>query len=383
MNFNFSLKKIDDEHYKVDNHIKQLDEYEVVYDDLFQEIASNFTSTELKPDKPLWEALLIQNYKKEENAEFSSVVLMKYNHSIADGFSSVLLLLNLCTTKSGSDEPKLNQPRKRENKKRGTIELLNEFFNSSKNLVLPKKESQTLFSIQNAEKKKTQTSTCRNIVNVTDVKKIAKKYDCTVNDIIYSCFTGAIRKYIIHHSTDQERKKFENEETELKAAMWISLRKPSWFNRKPQVIEILDLNIGVSLIKIPIKEPDPKTRLQKIHQIINTMILSFEPIISHVFWVLIGLIPSQTLIFYITKLLGSSSTFSFSNVPGPNYQLQFVDSNVESMTFFTNPKYTMGVFFCFISYNNWISASSNSSSSLGFKSEEYYKYLKEELESLK
>eukprot|EP01080_Neovahlkampfia_damariscottae_P006832 gene6832-10997_t len=311
---------VKDENYSISNHIQEINFEESINLKKVEEIIAKFASKPLSKEKPLWQAILIQNYKNEETDAICSVVVMKYYHSIADGFSSIHLLLNLCTTKNKEKTEENVKSRKRIMKKRSILESTKDFIGSTKCILYPEKDTETLFSVKDAEKQSANVSISNSILTVKEVKQIAKKNNATIND-------------------EQSGSIF--------------------------CIQSANVSISTVVLDLPVKEESSKSRLFLIHETLDNLILSFEPILSKILWILVGLLPGM-LIKWITKFFGERSTFSYSNVPGPIYELDFC-----------------GDFFCFISYNDHISASTVSCDELSFKSEEYYKYFKQEFELLK
>lgn len=199
-------------YYDVANKQYGFKEVKVNYDDHFLEVrvsseaelqskVNAISNNELKgrENAPAWCIHRIVNTGKGY-----SVVVFQIHHAIADGMSLVSALSKCFRNKAG--EPfKIAIPEKKENSynKISKVKQLTAFLKSlarAAGIGISAYDTEILFNTPN--RKKLVMSRDRNIiyfpiVKVDFIKDLKNKYGCTINDILYCAFSGAIRRYCI------------------------------------------------------------------------------------------------------------------------------------------------------------------------------------------
>lgn len=350
----FGFPRFEEYPIKYEEHIHYIKNEEKVQtkEDLEKKIAE-ISHIPLDPSKPLWEAYLFDNYLYN-GKDTSSVVYIRFHHCIADGSSSLLLLLYLLNEKSIKKDL---VPKKRDKKQssKGVIHFVKDIFTSSKNLLLPVDDTPNIFqNVPNEACPDIQLSVTNNIFDVDELKKISHKFnESTINDLLMSSVYGTIRAYIDKYSTKEGSYLLETRPI-FKFGMWVNMRRINWFDSKPTEIPILTNDIGAMMFTLDM-DKDPSNRITKVSNQIKELLNTIEPYLCKLIFKVLGLLP-PILLAPIWKLLISKLTVSFSNVPGPQYPLEMCGSEIDSISFFVNPTLTCGTMICIVSYYGKISS---------------------------
>ena len=142
----------------------------------------------------------------------------------------------------------------------------------------------------------------------------------TVNDVVLSCFAGALRRYL--------KTNINTTPSELPISMTFNSR-----STKAKDMEQIPLgnHSGGVLLKLPVSIEDPMRRLEIVRDRINNMKYSSHPhVFSWIYFALISCLPE-----YFARI----STFSirdhccliFSNVPGPVKSLNINGKRIDSV----------------------------------------------------
>ena len=141
-----------------------------------------------------------------------------------------------------------------------------------------------------------------------DLKSMRKGLGCSINDIVLTVVTGAVRAYLLAKGVDVGV-------IDFKVATPVSVR-----NEKDR--GELGNNVSSWIIALPISEPDPKRQLELIHEITEELKETNQAIgiqmITHVQeWT-----PSTLLSLGAQAMPGAINTI-VTNVPGPQIPLYF------------------------------------------------------------
>jgi diacylglycerol O-acyltransferase len=343
--------------FKVENHIsrkilggsgsqKDLEEY----------IAA-IAGKPLNPAKPLWECYIIDGYKKDGGPE-TSVLYIRFHHCIADGGSSLQMLLYILSVseKTKDDLAHIVKKRRIEPLKRDPFEILHDYYKSVNHLMFPVKDTKTVLTVDARESSLDNVKVIfgKNLFKVDALKQVAHKYNnSSVNDVILSSLSGAINKYVHNYSSSELLNDFVLNPT-LKTGMWINMRPPTWFDSKPEGIPILENQMASVMFPLPLDE-NPETRLIKVNEYTRSLLSTVEPIVSQTLFRLFGLFP-PVITEQIGRFLLRSISLSVSNVPGPQYPLELCGIEMDTLSFFVNPTWSLGTMISIISYNGNVSA---------------------------
>lgn len=141
-----------------------------------------------------------------------------------------------------------------------------------------------------------------------DFKDMRKGLGCSINDIVLTVVTGAVREYLLEKAVDVEA-------IDFKVSTPVSVRKER---------ERGELGNDVSswIIPLPISESDPKRQLESIHELTEELKETNQAIGIQMIRQIQEWTPSTLLSLGAQSMSGAINTI-VTNVPGPQVPLYF------------------------------------------------------------
>ena len=343
-----------------------------------QELISDLTATPLDPTKPLWQSHYIENYQ-----DGGCVLFIRIHHCIADGISLIRVLLSMADTEPNAiwtdrvDElkgkkedanlfspfektfKKINRAKKRALKvgdflskeietsitdpshiiKR--VKLVGKYAVDataviSKIMVMPA-DKKTVFKGELGIRKSVAFS---NPVPVPDIKAIGKYFNATINDILVSMVTGALRRYL------QQSNNLVGD-LDIRVAMPVNIR--------PMEAEItLGNQFSLILVSLPVHIDDPVLRIREVQRRLNDLKEAPDAAIAYVLLNALG-VSSAKLAKTGATMFANKTTGVMSNVPGPREALYFSGKEIKNIMFWVPRIGGLGLGISIISYNGQVS----------------------------
>lgn len=156
-------------------------------------------------------------------------------------------------------------------------------------------------------------------VPLEDVKAIGRAAGVTVNDVLLASIAGAIRQYLSDRG-----------ET-LREVTWmvpVNL-KPFEDNLPPD----LGNYFALVFVSMPVDEPDPRTRLDVMHQRMKRIKNSDEAVLTFGLQRVVSMSPGQVA-FFLTNFFANKAVGVLTNVPGPTGVLRFAGEDVQQVVGF-------------------------------------------------
>jgi len=343
-----------------------------------QEVISDLTATPLDPTKPLWQAHYIENYNGN-----GSVLFIRIHHCIGDGIALIRVLLSTADleadaqwsdpscaldAKAGKSSvfmpfektfKKINRA-KRSALKVGdfiTKEIESSLTNPShlveraklvskyavdatavisKILLLPA-DKKTVFKGELGIRKSVAFS---DPLPVPDIKSIGKYFNATINDILVSMVTGALRRYL------QQSNNLVGD-LDIRVAMPINIR--------PLDGEIeLGNQFSLILVALPVHIDDPVLRIREVQRRINDLKEAPDAAVAYVLLNALG-VSSAKLAKTAATMFANKTTGVMSNVPGPRQPLYFSGKEIKNLMFWVPRIGGLGLGISIISYNGQVS----------------------------
>ena len=139
-------------------------------------------------------------------------------------------------------------------------------------------------------------------IPLAEVKAVGKQLDCTINDVLVSAMAGALGDHLREHDADVPQ---------IRAFVPVNLRPLD----RP-VPRDLGNEFSLVVLNMPVGETDPVARLTKVHDEMDRLKHSVEPVVTYVLFKILGATP--TLIEnWIVDFFGNKGSAVFTNVPGP------------------------------------------------------------------
>ena len=365
---------------------------------VLQAMVSDLMSMQLDLAKPLWHFHVIEGYEGGR-----SVLLVRLHHAIADGIALVQVLLAMADTErdapAGGEAPAQRKPRgwsplapvvrparaalKLTQRTVGTAvktgvtvvrnpEYLVDMARTGSDVALTTgrvllmaPDPQTVYKGKLVVRK---TAAWSDPIPLDEVKLIGRAVGGTVNDVVMSAATGAMRRYMLSRGEPVKDLNF-------RAVIPFNLRKPS------RRIE-LGNKFGLVFLSLPIGIADPVDRLRELKQRMDALKDTAEPIVTFGILGLIGLLPNR-LEDIVVEIFGKKGTLVMTNVPGPRQQLYLAGAPIGEMMFWVPQSGRLGLGISILSYNNQVMIGVASDSSLVPDPETIVAGFHEELEALK
>jgi WS/DGAT/MGAT family acyltransferase len=335
----------DDPDFDMANHVEVL-HLETGTKDELRAMVSAQRGELLDRERPLWKMFVIQGYNGNTTAIHSRI-----QHSIADGWALVRLVLSLCDDNDTVERPTtVDKPRRRKRDLvgkaaapvvdivRNPVEFAQESLGvalyprrfmefgsdmvgvaedtaeASKNalefLFAPRPGKTILHGAVSGEKKVDWIEP----IDLQPIKDIGKATGTTVNDVLLAVLTNALRKYLV-----------ENESLtvdDLFTAVPISLRRPD-----ADLPRTLGNRFGLIPVLLPVSIEDPVEQLQEVHRRLEDLKGSQMPIVSF------GLISVSSLMTpdverALHKYTQEHSIGVTTNVPGPRHPIYVAGGKV-------------------------------------------------------
>jgi diacylglycerol O-acyltransferase / wax synthase len=172
-----------------------------------------------------------------------------------------------------------------------------------------------------------------------EIKAIGKGLDCTVNDILLSCASGAFGAYLRERGEDPAGK-------EIRAMVPVNLRPldQAWK---------LGNRFGLAPLVLPIGIDNPIERIYAVHRRMNEMKGSFQPLLTFALLSISGLFvkPVQDTIL---GTIAKKATAVMTNVPGPATPLKFCGATLRQNMFWVPASGDIGVGVSILSYGGGV-----------------------------
>ena len=168
-----------------------------------------------------------------------------------------------------------------------------------------------------------------------DVKTVGKAFDCSVNDVLLSCVSGAIGRYLREQGDDPAGK-------EIRAMVPVNLRplEHAWK---------LGNHFGLAPLTLPIGIENPIERLYAVRLRMRQLKGSYQPALAFAVLQVAGLLnkPMQDLVL---GLFSKKTTAVMTNVPGPAQALKLCGSTLRQTIFWVPMTGDVGMGVSILSY---------------------------------
>ncbi len=312
-----------------------------------QELVSDLMSMPLDFSKPLWQWHLV------EHVGDGCALIVRLHHSIADGVALVRVLLSLTDP---SPDAAWNPPELIERPARnllqtalGTGRQISEMFQNSDTiwklarngassvealgkLLLMPPDPQTLFKGSLGVQKQAAWSMP---LPLQEIKAIGKITGGTVNDILLTAVTGALRHYMLSRGDVPDG-------LSIRAAIPVNLRPAE----DPLT---LGNRFGVVFLSLPVGIEDPLDRLLAVKERMEAIKGSPEAIVAFGILTTMGISPMEIQNIGV-NMFGSKATGVMTNVPGPPETVYMAGKPIRTIMFWVPQSAHLGLGVSILSY---------------------------------
>ncbi len=341
---------VEDEYFSLRAHVHRVALPAPGDKQILQEMVSDLMSTPLNRLRPLWQIHLIEGYGD------GMAILVRIHHCIADGIALVKVCFSL--TDEQPDEVTVLRPKPPSSRRQrsGPAALLSEGVETlldparmvelarsgstgaavvRKLLALPL-DPPTVYKGQLGIFKKAVWSAP---VPLADIKRVGKAFAATVNDVLLSAVSGALRRYALAQGD-------EIEGADVKAVVPVNLRRAEPDDQQSR----LGNRFGLVFVPLPVGIGDPLERLAEVKKRMDEIKGSPQAGVAFGLLGLLGMAGSEAENVAV-GLLGSKATLVLTNVPGPAQPLFLAGSPIRNMMFWVPQSARLGLGISIFSYS--------------------------------
>jgi diacylglycerol O-acyltransferase len=294
-------------------------------------LVGDLMSSPLDMSRPLWDAHLIENYHD------GAVMLTRIHHCIADGTALIHVLLGLTGTtavaslraprhpspsrdgEAGIHLPSLD-PRHALD---GMVELGAHAFELARLSAMWPDASTPL----RGDLVRTKQVAWTEPFPLDSLRTLRTTSGCTVNDVLVTAVTGALRTYIRQRD----------------AAVPPFIRALVPVDMRPGTSDGTAGNqFGLVFIDMPVGLARRMGRLRAVHDRMNAARRSPQPSVTFEVLGALGLVP-QAVRRQVVRFFGSKATAVVTNVRGPEQELYLAGRRLRHMTFFVPQSAMLGI----------------------------------------
>ncbi len=356
----------DDPDFDIDRHVDRLVLPAPGKKRSLQAEVSRLMSQPLPRDRPLWHFWLVEHYNG------GSVLVSRLHHAIGDGVALMMVLLSLTDTTANAepidqatgaeaahDSPFAalfdSDPAVRDEAVAHASEVMPEIMalmtrsggavpSASKarmtgklgaafsRLVLRPPDPRTVFK---GPLTMTKLVAWSDEVPIDHVRTIKDQTGGTLNDVLLTAMTGALRRYLVDHGRRVDGIQF-------RAAVPVSLRK---------VDQLADMGnqFGLVFLKLPVGLASRAERLAVLRKRMAALKKSYEAGVVLGFLHGMGMSP-PAIQRLIERIFGLKATAVMTNVPGPREKLYFGGRTIRDMLFWVPQSGRLGLGISILSY---------------------------------
>jgi len=350
---------VDDAEFELDYHVRHSGLPKPGSDNQLKNLAARIMAQHLDRERPLWEIWVVEGL---EGGHFA--LISKIHHCMIDGTSGVDIsqILQSPTPDHEINEPPVFIPRRPPSvgelwrdsitHRLGTpiraIRGFDHFRRETENLldeltVRGRALRDTLIA-QNLPASETpingKISPHRAfdwwIVPLADVKAVRRALDCTVNDVVLTVVTGAIREYMIRRLVDPDGLDFRVQAP-------ISVRQEEEQGRSGN-------RVSAWLLRLPLEAGDVREQLAKIRETTQHLKETQQALGVDMTMSLMEMMPTGLLSLGAQAASGSMNSI-VTNVPGPQFPLYLLGAEMRALFPQAPLLQNVGLSIALISYN--------------------------------
>lgn len=349
-----------------------------------QALVSDLVSTPLDSTKPMWQFHYVENYGT------GSAVIARIHHCYADGIALIHVMMSMTDPAPGEEPPAGTRRKGRLKKGRlksqredagglpgmGALgEMLQQFYKPAEEYLNATVKlggdvlEQAMEVMRDPERAREYArqgmGLASELAHVTlmpddpdtslrgklgvsksvawaeplpldEVKVIGKGLGCTVNDVLLSCVTGALRSHMLERGDAVDG-------LEIRATVPVNLRPLEESHR-------LGNHFGLVFLTLPVGVAHPIERLFEVHRHMNDLKGSYQAVLAYGLLAAIGLGPAR-LQQPLLDLFTRKATAVMTNVPGPRETIYMAGQPVREQMVWVPQNGTIGVGVSILSYD--------------------------------
>lgn len=302
--------------------------------------------------RPLWELRVYENFT-DENGKACTATMLRMHHCMADGFTGMRVVLQGAEPRK---PPADARPQERGTRKPGlsALQTFRFLIASVKKLLFMAPDKISTFKssvLIGATSRRNVAWNSLRSGSVEDLKKLGKALGgATINDILLSALTGALRSYAEQSPSGGQVS------DEVTTAVWVSLSPLRHMYTDFSELPLRWGNATLGACYMPLgvgpahRRSGPRETLEHLRRSTGDPALMVEAGVATKLMSLFGWLP-PVISRPVWVASTNKITVSMSNVPGPQFPMSWLGMPVRNMLFFVPPTGTVSVFVTIASFN--------------------------------
>jgi diacylglycerol O-acyltransferase / wax synthase len=369
----FSARWVEDPTFDMDAHLHRMALPAPGDLGMLRDVVSDLMSTPLDFSKPLWQCHYIEGLGQ------GSAILLRFHHCIGDGVALVHVILSL--TDTAADAPRPTRTRRMAHEthvgerivslidgarsavertvgatRKVTRALLQEGVEALLNpshvldvaqttaeaasvfvkLLLRGADSPTRFKGRLGVAKRAAWS---RPIDLIEVKAVGKSVGGTVNDVLLTAVSGALRRYLLQHGDRADG-------VEINAMVPVNLRPLAEADQ-------LGNRFGLIYLALPVGTDDRAERLRLVKARMDEIKSSPQPFVTFQILNALGLAPAEVAELAV-NMFGTKATAVMTNVIGPKQPLYFAGERIRTWLGWVPQSGRMGLGVSIFSYDGQV-----------------------------
>ncbi|NOR19411.1 MAG: wax ester/triacylglycerol synthase family O-acyltransferase, partial [Xanthomonadales bacterium] len=332
-------------------------------------LVSEMASTPLDHSRPLWQFHVVENYVD------GPVLIMRIHHCIADGIALIQVFLSL-TDPSPEARPSARKPETWKKRRAEESMVFQRLLDPARegldfvthlgqklitegNKILQDPTIAGDYALEASEivrelaqsltlkddpvtRLKGRLGTRKQVswaepLSLAEVKAVSKAFGCTVNDVLITAATGALRQYLVDSGDEPDSLE------DIRATVPVNLRPL-------EHTQELGNHFGLVFLSLPLSIESPLERLYAVNARMNELKSSKQATVTLGFLAALGMGPSAVQ-KPVLDILSQKATAVLTNVPGPQQPLYLAGSRVKEMMFWVPQNGNIGLGLSILSYD--------------------------------
>lgn len=385
------------ENFDIESHVFDISLPEPADDATFQRFIGQLMSRPLDERRPLWEAYLVEDVDDGPG----NAVAIRINHSLADGFALLYVLLGLVDEPEEIEFPIGNMPSPpgaheevgatgvsgRNQKTRSAVRSdngsspdegpnLNEMrfgklgvawggLTGTYDLATMSDEPETSLRGELGQAKRASWT---DEIDLDRIKEIKREHDATINDVLLAVTAGALRRQLEERGEDTDG---------------LQLRCTTPVNLKPMAkrTEQLGNGFGLAFIPLPVGVRDLDERIQTVRDQTGIQKVGIEAFLMYSLLRVGGRVP-EIVQEKVMEFFENRSTAVVTNVPGPMDTVRLAGAEVTDLVFWVPQAIDQGIGISLLTYDNSVRVGIAADANLLPEPSQLAKYFEQEVEML-
>jgi len=324
---------------------------DMITKDGLDEFLGQVQSELLDFDRPVWQLWHFGNFV-DENGKACSATMLRMHHAMADGFTALRAMMQGAEPMKPPDTGFTRSPSSR-SEQRPKISFFRKFhyvLAAVRKLVLMRNDSVSVFkgsALLGAEDPRVVAWSALKDISVNDLKAAGRSLgDASINDILLTALTAAFQTYAEQSSEAKLPK-------HITASMWVSLSPLNQIYKDFDELPFRWSNsgLGTVYVKLPVgNKEDPRQLLQSTIAMTRDPALMLEAGVATSILMVMGWMP-RTLFRPIWNLIANKVSTSMSNIPGPQFAMEWIGIPLRCILFFVPPVGTVSLFVTIATFN--------------------------------